>query len=285
MNEISVIITFCGRKKHLVNTLKGLENGRILPDEVILIEMGQQRTELPDFNLDIKYALITDFKNDYLPMSRARNHGAILASFGKLVFLDVDCIPSYNFIFKIKNKKFNERAVYMGLPMYLTKSVDSVSSLIETKRAVEHPGRPKFEDSKKCEDYGLFWSLCFFIEANLFFEMGGFDETYLGYGIEDTDLAWKCRNMKVDFYLTRFKVFHQPHGFQRPPLSSLESIVKNCNHFYQKWKHWPMSKQLQKFRELNLIQWNEHQKNKISITKLPTEAMMAAARVTGEPFA
>ena len=285
MEGISVIITFHGRRKHLINTLRGLENGSLLPEEVILIEMGDKRTELPEFNFDIKYNLITNSRSNYLPMARARNAGAMLSQFETLAFLDVDCIPAENFIDGIKKLRSRERAIYMGLPIYLNNDVDGLLSYEDLKKSQEHPGRPCFSNMCKTDDYGLFWSLCFFMDSTLFFELGGFDETYTGYGIEDTDLAWKCKHSNVDLYLTRFKVYHQPHAFQRPPLSNLDSIIRNCNHFYSKWKHWPMQKQLERFKQMGLIKWDKDQTNCIEILTLPTKAMYESALVLNEPFA
>jgi len=285
MEGVSVIIAFCGRRKHLINTLKGLEQGHLLPDEVILIEMGDTQTELPEFNLDIKCNLISGTKSNYLPMARARNAGAMLSQFETLVFLDVDCIPAEDFIEGIKALQSTERAIYMGLPMYLNNAVDGPLSYEDFKESQEHPKRPSFGKMCKTDDYGLFWSLCFFMNSTLFFELGGFDETYTGYGIEDTDLAWKCKHSNVSFYLTRLKVYHQPHAFQRPPLSNLDSIVKNCNHFFAKWKHWPAEKHLSRFTEMGLIKWDKHQYEPIEIVKLPSSEMYDSALVLNEPFA
>lgn len=39
------------------------------------------------------------------------------------------------------------------------------------------------------DDVSLFWSLSFAVTAREFTVIGGFDEDYLGYGAEDTDVG------------------------------------------------------------------------------------------------
>lgn len=284
-NEISVIIIFYGRHNHLLNTLQGLENGEEVPDEVILVEIGDCKLNLPEYNLDIHHVLLSDFDASSLPIATARNLGASMANFEVLAFLDVDCIPSYNYIANIKNLEILPRALYMGQPMYLTKAVSNVQTFQFTKDAILHPHRPNYNTITQTEDYGLFWSLCFFITSTLFFEIGGFDEDYTGYGAEDTDLSFKCKALGIPFFLTPYKVYHQQHAFYRPPLKSITSIINNCNRFYKKWGIWAMANHLEKFNEAGYITWNKEQSKPISLICLPEQEAIERALVTDAPFA
>jgi len=284
-NEISVIIIFHGRHPHLRNVLKGLENGRELPDEVILIEMDSEQLELPLYNLDINHILITDFDPLRLPIAKTRNIGATLAKFETLAFLDVDCVPSYDYIADLRIFDMAANSINMARPMYLDRPIVDVETFEFVKHAMEHPNRPKYQGTKQAQDYGLFWSLCFFMPSQLFFELGGFDETFTGYGAEDTDLAFKCQSRHIPLYLTSHTVYHQQHAFMRPPLKSMESIVKNSNYFYSKWSIWPMANHLQKFNDLGFIKWTIDDTQPIAIIKLPESSTYKNLMVNDEPFA
>ena len=70
--------------------------------------------------------------------------------------------------------------------------------------AIEHPLQPIVAGPEQPSDrYELFWSLCFAIPAKLFAAGGGFDETYRGYGGEDTDFAFRMRVAGVRFWFFR----------------------------------------------------------------------------------
>ena len=284
-NGNSVIIIFSGRLNHLKNTLRGLELGSRLPDEVILVEMGLRKSRVPKKLLTLKHHLLTIPEKGNLPIAAARNRGAELANYDTLIFLDVDCIPHADFINNIDNcVSKNSNGIYMGLPMYLNKEVIEVDSFDFRKFAMHHPERPNPKNILLYEDYGLFWSLCFFINSNVFFEIGGFDEHYSGYGAEDTDLSFKCKQKNINFYLTPFIVYHQMHNFFRPPINSLNSIICNCNYFYKKWGVWPMANHLKSFDELGYIDWKVTHEHPIELLSTPSLSAIEGAFVQNEPF-
>ncbi len=284
MNGLSVIIIFSGRHQHLINTLKNLATGTQLPDEVIIVEMAKTKLSLPNSILEIEHLLISDFKPSALPIAKARNLGAINAAFKTLVFLDVDCMPSKNFIENIRLQNELERGIYMGKPLYLTKALESLKHDDISAHAIQHPSRPIISEILECDDYGLFWSLCFFIDSVLFFELGGFDENYNGYGAEDTDFAWKCKAQNVRLYLTPFEVYHQQHSFYRPPLNNISAIANNSNYFYSKWGIWPMINHLKLFEQCGYIKWNPERNEKIQLISMPNSEAISNAMVTDEPF-
>lgn len=284
-NKISVIIIFHGRIVHLLNVLNSLEKGLKVPDEVILVEMDESFSALPEYNLNIKCKLIDKIDTSNLPLAKARNEGANLASFDTLVFLDVDCIPSQNFIAEIHNFKVNPSALYMCKPLYLALPVENVENFEFTEDAIEHPHRPTYTEVVQTQDYGLFWSLCFFISSQIFFELGGFDEQYKGYGAEDTDFSFKCQNQNIPFFLTSHEVYHQQHNFIRPPLNSIISIVRNSNYFYSKWNIWPMKNHLEEFKSRNFIEWSEDKIDKIRIFDYPDKISIKNSLVANERYA
>lgn len=282
---ISIIIIFHKRHQHLLKVLKGIEMGRMIPDEVILIEMDTQKSFIPESLLDIKHYIIDTANYEHLPIAEARNLGAYWSTNDVLAFLDVDCVPSKNYICQIEQSQIEDGCLYMGTPKYLNAPIEKVTQTELESCSKLHPHRPNFEVITSTEDYGMFWSLTFFLTHDTFSKIDGFDTGYTGYGAEDTDFAFKARKLEIPFYLTPFIVYHQQHSFCRPPLNNMKAIVENCNYFYSKWNHWPMSNHLEAFASENLIDWNPEQNIPIKIVNKPTELMIENALVLDEPYA
>ncbi|MBP2832925.1 glycosyltransferase [Aquimarina sp. U1-2] len=283
-NKLSVIIIHYNREKHLENLLKGITQGTCIPEEIVIVDITESRRYIQINSLVITYVHLDTFDTQQLPIARARNLGAQNASYENLVFLDVDCIPCEHFIQHIKETLPLQRALYMGYPKYLKKNCEVIEKSLQ-EHSISHPLRPKVSTIEKCKDYGMFWSLCFFITTSLFFELGGFDEAYQGYGAEDTDFAFTARQWNIPFYLTPFIVYHQQHSFFRPPFNHLYAIVANSNHFNSKWKCWPMTNHLQEFNRRNFIEWKESNTDTIKIKKTPSRELIADCFVEDQPFA
>lgn len=237
-------------------------------------------------------------KNTGFDIGRNRNLGAAKASHELLIFLDVDCMVSTAFIERLTEKlKLHSAALLMAQPLYLTRPLTDDESLQlqqgdfgNTKLnalAVTNPYRHNLVNQadelasnmaispqntiELTQDYGAFWSLCFAISQTQFQRIGGFDTHYVGYGAEDTDLAFMARALYIEFYLTADVVYHQQHSVSRPPLNHLSSIVINANRFYDKWQHWPMGGWLKSFAEIQIIDWEPQQQNPIIIIRQPNK--------------
>ncbi|MGB3606661.1 glycosyltransferase family 2 protein [Psychroserpens sp.] len=282
---ISTIIIFHGRFQHLLMLLSGLEQGNIIPNEVILIEMDVEKSIIPNFELPINHILLPISNSSNLPIAEARNLGAIWSKFEILTFLDVDCIPSKEYISEITNIKLKNNAIYMGYPKYLEVPINEIDFDFLSEKSIYHPLRPNQECIRKIDDYGMFWSLTFFLNYKTFSAIDGFDTLYSGYGAEDTDFAFKAQALNMDFYITPFKVYHQQHSFCRPPLNSMKAIVKNSNHFYKKWQFWPMENYLRDFADRELISWNRKQTKPIEVTNHPSKSEIENSRILDEPYA
>lgn len=303
---VTVITTCYGRNRHLYNLLSSLANGRVKPDEVIIVNDDADRKRLADFALNIvKIPTTVDLVDsaDHQTLGKSdktefdighnRNIGAARASHDTLIFLDVDCIVAPSFIEQLSTK-LNQypNALLMGQPRYLTRPLSNEESLALQKGAltndylnhlsVYNPYRDNFDAKqsistettptaiKKTNDYGAFWSLCFAIKREQFEQIGGFDTQYTGYGAEDTDFAFTARQLDINFYLTADLIYHQQHAVYRPPLNHLESIIINANRFYQKWQCWPMGGWLEQFCKMGLIDWTNEQSNSITLLRQPS---------------
>lgn len=131
---------------------------------------------------------------------------------------------------------------------------------------------------------GLFWSLAFAVRAATYDRIGGFDESFSGYGAEDTDLAFRADAAGVPIlFLGGPRAYHQHHGSYDPPLQHFRDIVANAARFHARHGFWPMDGWLDGFARLGLIA--PDRSNGIVVHRDPTPAEMAAARLPdARPF-
>jgi N-acetylglucosaminyl-diphospho-decaprenol L-rhamnosyltransferase len=235
-------------------------------------------------NLNLKiHSHLCDEQN-LLPIAKARNLGAQLSTTEKLLFLDVDCIPSQTYISQVVTAINETKGLVMATPRYLFDMVENVEERYLMENSTYHPARPRINVLRKESHYEHFWSLCFAITKYDFNRLQCFDENYQGYGAEDTDFAFKARSKKLPFYLSPAIAFHQQHGFTRPPLDKIDGIVDNCNLFFKKWKIWPMDNYLNAFKDSGYIRFRESG-NSIEKIASPTREEINNTKVLNEPYA
>ena len=113
-----------------------------------------------------------------------------------LVFVDVDCIPAPDFISGYLDRMADRRGLFMGEVMYLP--LGGTDGGLDFDRfadiAVKHSDRqgPPASGVAACADYRCFWSLNFAMWRQDWLDSPRFDESFSGYGGEDTDFgrAW-----------------------------------------------------------------------------------------------
>ncbi|AWX43250.1 hypothetical protein HME9304_00237 [Flagellimonas maritima] len=282
--DCTVVLTHYNRQKNLENTLEGLNMQSSLPKKVVVVNFGTE----PELSVDYRFELsIIPFRNEwqFLPVAAARNLGVEHADTEHLVFLDVDCIPSRNFCGTIVGNVRNNGGLVMGTPRYMLVKKQQCHNLEQLENlSTPHPARPIVSNIQRENCYELFWSLCFCININDFKRIGGFDENYVGYGVEDTDFGLKSKQLGVPFYLSPAEVYHQQHPLFIPPLNHIESIIGNCNHFHSKWGYWPMSDCLEDFKYMGLIEWNFSRNRPISLLRLPDQHIIDKHLVQNAPY-
>lgn len=285
MPRCSLITIAYQRQQHLDNLLQGLCAGSCYPDEVIVVNMDDSIKPMQNLPFAIRYITLPK-KQEALPLAEARNLGAVNARYNDLIFLDVDCIPSATFVARMCRYLELYPGLIIGEPRYLLAPLTDLYSEDDLEAlSIRHPHRPRLQEAIRFTDaYELFWSLCFGISKTYFNKVKGFDETYKGYGAEDTDFAYKLRKGKVPFFLSNAKVYHQQHPVYSPPLNHFEAIIRNSNTFYKKWKVWPMQTWLQEFKNLGLIQWSADDRTRIQVRQKPRIALIESKRLDSAPF-
>ena len=276
MNSISVCTIYAKRKSHLRNLVKSLILSADYPQELVIVCMNDRLPKLPSTPFKIVTATV-ETKSTTLPLATARNRAAAIATGSKLIFLDVDCISDRHLIEVFNYHLEQEDALYSGSVRYLKQDWQQSDWTIESldQQSSIHPlqGAIPARQQKTVHPYELFWSLNFSISRPTFYNLGGFDERYEGYGGEDTDFAFTARSHQLPCYKVGATAYHQYHSSPSPPLNHLADIVSNAKVFYQKWGVLPMEKWLKQFADLGYIELSGHE---ITIVKYPTAADIQA---------
>lgn len=279
MSDITAVITIArGRHDHLRGLIWGLRRQHRPPTILVVVGMGDPELaavarELPDSPWRLLTAEI-DLTDAGLPLAAARNLGAQRAAAAgaqRLIFLDVDCIPSdrlvgrYNeaiALCSVRRRAHPGPTVVSGEVSYLPPITDPAlyrrANIGSTARP--HPGRPALPSDEMwpADDLRLFWSLSFGIDVSSWNALGGFDEEYVGYGGEDTDFAQRLGAADGRLvWIGGAPAYHQHHHSLTPPTQHLEAIVANANRFHQRWGWFPMEGWLRNFDELGLAEYDQ----------------------------
>jgi hypothetical protein len=124
---------------------------------------------------------------------------------------------------------------------------------------------------------GLFWSLAFAIRRSRFDALGGFDETFVGYGGEDTDFGFRSERAQIPLIFVGGAIAcHQYHDSYDPPVQHLDDIVRNATIFHARWGWWPMQGWLDAFVAMGLVDYCD---DGIRILRRPNAADLIAAHV------
>lgn len=223
-----------------------------------------------------------------LTLSAARNRAALEAANERLVFLDIDCIPDPDLVADYDSRMDNADGILMGEMLYLPKGATDAGLDFDAfaRLGVKHSERsgPPLTPLGPCTDYRCFWSLNFAIRRSVFLDLGGFDETFIGYGGEDTDFGRTAAEAGITFHWTRgARAYHQYHPHHMPPVHHLDSVLANAHRFRDKWGHVTMDHWLKAFTLMGLV---EQQGDDFVRRRATTEADLALTRQqSDQPYA
>ena len=247
-----------GRDKHLENLVLGLRQSKRPPGELVIGVMQDRRYDLPETSFPIRQIVLG---NKGIPLAAARNAAADTARGEVLVFLDVDCIPHPELLGDYLDHAESRNGVLMGEVGYLPRgaAANGPDYAKFERVAVRHSERagPPLETARRCGDYRCFWSLNFAISARDFEASGGFDDSFDGYGGEDTDFGRTCATNDVPIWWVRgARAYHQYHPHYMPPVHHLDSVLANATRFAEKWGEPTMQHWLRAFTLMGLIERN-----------------------------
>lgn len=148
----------------------------------------------------------------------ARNLGAGASSGEVIVFLDGDMIPEPGFLTAllagVRDADDGHGALAVGARHHADLSGCDVPAVVEWISTGSAPGARRLEDPQwlaqgyertadlsraGTEDFRLVISALLAVDRRLFERCGGFDESLVGYGGEDWDLAYRCWQLGAQF--------------------------------------------------------------------------------------
>ncbi|KLT63765.1 galactosyltransferase-related protein [Pedobacter sp. BMA] len=270
--NVSILTLVKGRTKALENLINGLSDNQILPDELIIVLMNESVRKLPPTAFPVKQV---SFQHHHkLPLAAARNVAAANARGDLLIFLDTDCIPAPDLIVEYLSGA-QHGMLNNGEVRYLGKGAVDQPDFIRHMEGLSSvdPVRSGLKELP----HELFWSLNFACFKSDFKYIGGFDESFTGYGAEDTDFAFTARTRAIGMKLIPAMAYHQYHEQFSPPLNHFEDVIKNAKVFFDKWQKWPMEGWLSAFEAMGLIKWSS---SSLSILKLPSAIEVAKSLKT-----
>ena len=277
MPEFSIVTIVKGRRKQLANLLDSIKASTILPVDIQVVCMDDRDgITIPD-GLDMNIHLVNDTHE--LPLAAARNMGISAAKTGNVIFIDVDCIVSPT-LFENMLLALNGEHIITAYPLYLPVVPDTGKYSDLMDRAVMHPAREHIPVGQPVEHL-LFWSLIFAIQKQTFEKIGGFDESFVGYGAEDTDFAMMFHQADVKLIFVRDYILHQYHDKHDPPVNHFHSIIENATRYKQKWNVLPMQRWLKGFEAMGLIKTD--QDDNITVIQEPTDSQIKES-VSRHPY-
>lgn len=270
----AVVTIVHGRHEHLAGQLWGLRRQVLQPDVFVAVAIDDPgvtavvaTSAAPGWQVAVPRMAGTP---EGLPLAAARNCGARVAAEAgadSLVFLDVDCIPAPGLVQRYVDVLATCPTADMGSGAGPVVAAGEVAYLPPVSRpghyrgvdlealARPHPARPRLQpgEVQESEDLRLFWSLSFAVSTADWQSLRGFDESYVGYGAEDTDFGQRLGAQGGTLvWVGGATAYHQHHPSPDPPLPHLDSIVANANRFHRRWGWFPMENWLRQFAELGL---------------------------------
>nr|WP_245197579.1 galactosyltransferase-related protein [Jiella mangrovi] len=268
------------RRFQLLNLLKGLAAQNRKPDELVIACMqAVEEPDLPEIGVPIRQLLVP---GEALPLARARNVAAREAKGETLVFLDIDCIASPPLIERFEAACQGREGLFLGEVLYLPGGAVTDPLDFDTLDAlgVPHPSKPPMplRGLRREPETGEFWGLSFALKKLVWDRLGGMDESFVGYGGEETDLAARLDPAGVPLYWTAgARAYHQHHVVHMPPLQHFDAIIANARRFHAKHGRWCMDYWLGQFAERGLIAWSSKAET-LTALRSPTSAEIVAAR-------
>ena len=291
--SVAVLTLAHGRHDHLRGQVAGLATGSRRPDLHVVAAIGDpdvarvareawaehdgpDEPDRPDVPGDgprpdgstTTQLLVVEVESDPrgLPLALARNTAAATAvrhGARTLVFLDVDCIPGPRTVETYATALAGPRPgaaplVLGGDVAYLPPRPQGWDDPAELARLGEHrPDRVRLPagEQRREPDLTRFWSLSFATTADDLEAVGGFCTDYVGYGGEDTDFGQLIGERGGTLaWIGGATAYHQHHASSSPPVTHLESVVRNAGVFADRWGWWPMEGWLEAFRRLGLAE-------------------------------
>lgn len=249
----SIVIICYNQKSQIATILESLKEQQFDPKqfEVIVVDDGSTQPAHADQISPTPYRLT--YK--YLPRcaqscrSRTRNIGTTLAEGKYLVFLDGDTLPNpcllqqYQRYFEIHRT----RKLVLGTRFFLSSelsrdlvknySIEKVNAIFNNPVDIDgrlQLSRSLFKPFADLKGRWLYFFSCnFCIESKLFNDIGKFNESFLGWGMEDTELGYRIAKADYKYELIDAPTTHLRLPSHSGSSSPYHSWLVNLAKFYE----------------------------------------------------
>jgi GT2 family glycosyltransferase len=255
--KCSVVIPYKSRRVQLENTLQRLQHQSLSEEEyqVILVEDGSADFSKETLEQQYHFGHLVYLNTGEVSIgsARARNLGIQYAVGDIIVFLDCDMLVTADFL--ENHIRFHQslpagtKALQCGLRKMLTSSYSknlpqSFDDLVPERDFNFEARHYIFQlYSENLSNYVSGWFYAFScnlsVEKSVLEQFGGFDENFVGWGLEDNELGYRLfLNGVVPMFNPAIEAYHQYHG----PEVSQEKIngpTTNLDYFCHKYNDVP----------------------------------------------
>ena len=214
---ISIIIATCNRKELLISCLSRL----LLPGQVE-IEIIVTDDSNDDSAREIVCKMGEQIRYTSGPQSGPaanRNHGATLAKYNWLLFLDDDCLPSWALSDAYRNaiSTHKEILIFEGC-------------IMPDRKQKSH-----IEEAPVNENGGYLWSCNFCIHKEVFFDqLNGFDDRFPYAAMEDVDFYYRVKKLGIKTRFVKEAMVIHPWRLQTDLYSVTIKRFRSTLYFLQK---------------------------------------------------
>lgn len=265
MYDVSIIIPTYNRCSLLEMTLKSIANQDLknISMEVLVIDDGsvdntpKLTEEYKQVISNLKYFYN---KHDRYRVAYVRNIGIRNANGKIIIFVDTGMVLCKDYVFQhYRSHAENENAAVIGSIYGYTVSledkafskiidltdIDKTFSCVEAKTEymdvrMESFRYHSYNISNLMAPYTFFWTGNVSVQRRLILEIGGFDEKFIGWGVEDIDFGYRLFLNGAKYILNlRAKSIHIPHELPVDVKDVLDKDrgIDNKIYFHMKYKN------------------------------------------------
>lgn len=231
--KFSIIIPYFENKERFSKAMKYWLRQSISEFELILVDDGSapeqalDERELADSRISLIYIERTKKRtrgDDQFRAAMARNRGALNARGECLVFADSDILTQPQFLSQVGNEIANKDILMPRRWQLSQRSSEVLKENFSIEEDVVllrggHWENFQLTHLHKFGPFNLPWvwisTFCLCIKKSAFTKVGGFCPTFLSYGFEDTELAYRLSKQGWSFGMLDEDVFHLHQGDDR----------------------------------------------------------------------
>ncbi len=261
--SISAVVIVKSRTQQLVRLIQQFEDSSRHPDELVVVWMSPPS----DFSLlkSEHFPIQHKFEScGELEIARARNKGLMSAKSSHCLYLNVESVIS-PFLLEQCAKAWKEGAVLTSRVLCVEKD------LLNSPYPAIEASYQRIGCIGKRDAFNVNNNPSMFFMSKSDVEMvGGFDEAYSGFGINDEDFVQICLGAGLIIKNLDTITFIPNRKHYLCPINHLVDFVRNAERFHHKWGSYPCQDVLFRFAELGLINENFPTAG-IHVLRLPSE--------------